>query len=495
MSSKCIFKKMNKIDYLVIFLYTILFVSIISSSSFLYDYYYSLDGTIFEIIGKGWTEGKLPYVDLWDQKGPYIYFINAIGYWLTGNKYGLFILQIVFFFFSYVLLFKWYREVYSLKTTWLLFFVTSCSLSQLVCCGNTIEVYELPFHILAFIHIWRWADKAKQKLTLHSPQNALLYGAVLGLCMSNRLTDAIGICMGAFCIFVYLAWNGQWKNIWHNVLGFISGFLIIVVPCWLYFYMNDALYEMLYASLLFNFDYINHTYNGTLTFYVIISIGLAYISTYGLMIVSVFLSVIDNKYKWYHLMWTFITFITGYYFMCTFKYEHYSIIAIPYFVIMTFEYQNLLKIVKSRRYVYAIGKYSGVFVLFVLFLNGVFQFNQALGHINDKESLLTESYDPLVLDYIGEDKNELLCYNVHPSIYLHNGITPCCRFFSLQGWYSYFSKSLTPKIVESVGKSDAKYILIQKSQEHTLIDNILENSYEEISVEGLNPLFALFKHK
>ena len=495
MLSKCISKKINKKEYLVLFLYTFLFVSIISSSSFLYDYYYSLDGTIFEIIGKGWAEGKLPYVDLWDQKGPYIFFVNAIGYWLTGNKYGLFILQILFFFFSYVLLLKWYREVYFVKKAWLLFFITTCSLSLLATCGNTIEIYELPFHILAFTRIWRWADKTKQKLTLHPPKNALLYGAILGLCMSNRLSDAIGVCMGAFCIFVYLARNGQWKNIWHNVLGFVSGFLIIVVPCWLYFYMNDALYEMLYASLLFNFDYLNHTYSEPATILSIIRTGLAYISTYGLMIASVILSVIDNKYKWYHLMWTLIAFITGYYFMCTFKFEHYSIIAIPYFVIMTFEYHTILKITQSRRYVYAIGKYCGVLVLFVLFLNGVYQFYQALGHLNDNESLLANKYDPIVLDYIGEDKNELLCYNVNPCIYLHNDITPCCRFFSLQSWYSLFSNSVTPKIVESVDNSGAKYILIRKSQEGTIIDSVLENSYEEVSVDGLNPLFALFKHK
>ena len=84
---------------------------------------------------------------------------------------------------------------------------------------------------------------------------------------------------------------------------------------------------------------------------------------------------------------------------------------------------------------------------------------------------------------------------MNPCIYLHNNITPCCRFFSLQGWYSFFSNSVTPKIVESVEKSNAKYILIQKSQEQTIIDNVLENTYEEIPIDGLNPLFALFKHK
>lgn len=123
-----------------------------------------------------------------------------------------------------------------------------------------------------------------------------------------------------------------------------------------------------------------------------------------------------------------------------------------------------MKIIKSKRYVYDIVKCFGVLVSFVLFINGVYQFYQALGHIDDNESILADRYDSLVLDYVGKDKNELLGFNVHPCIYLHNNITPCCRFFSLQGWYSFFSNSVTPKIVESVEKSNAKYILIKKNK-------------------------------
>ena len=38
------------------------------------------DSAMFQTIGKYWAQGYLPYVDLFDHKGPLIFFINAVGY-------------------------------------------------------------------------------------------------------------------------------------------------------------------------------------------------------------------------------------------------------------------------------------------------------------------------------------------------------------------------------------------------------------------------------
>lgn len=37
------------------------------------------DGGVFLYIGKQILQGKLLYVDVWDTKGPMIYYINALG--------------------------------------------------------------------------------------------------------------------------------------------------------------------------------------------------------------------------------------------------------------------------------------------------------------------------------------------------------------------------------------------------------------------------------
>ena len=77
------------------FILACIFGSLLLATSFLYENWFPLDNAIFQIIGRGWVEGKIPYVDLWDQKGPLIYFINALGYWLTGNQTGIFLIEIL----------------------------------------------------------------------------------------------------------------------------------------------------------------------------------------------------------------------------------------------------------------------------------------------------------------------------------------------------------------------------------------------------------------
>lgn len=53
------------------------------------------DSYIFQIVGKYWDGRSIPYLDLFDHKGPLIFGIDALGYKLTGNRYGIFAIQVV----------------------------------------------------------------------------------------------------------------------------------------------------------------------------------------------------------------------------------------------------------------------------------------------------------------------------------------------------------------------------------------------------------------
>ena len=37
------------------------------------------DQDFFQFAGKVWAEGGVPYRDIWDQKGPFIFFVNMLG--------------------------------------------------------------------------------------------------------------------------------------------------------------------------------------------------------------------------------------------------------------------------------------------------------------------------------------------------------------------------------------------------------------------------------
>ena len=64
------------------------------STSFLYPGYCGFDSAIFQTIGKYWAEGVTPYARLFDHKGPLIFFVDAVGYWLHGRA-GILVVQTV----------------------------------------------------------------------------------------------------------------------------------------------------------------------------------------------------------------------------------------------------------------------------------------------------------------------------------------------------------------------------------------------------------------
>ena len=66
------------------------------------------DSSVFLYIGKQMHLGKVPYVDLFDHKGPALYFIQYLGYaiWPGSVAGGVWILEMVSFFLLTLLMLK-----------------------------------------------------------------------------------------------------------------------------------------------------------------------------------------------------------------------------------------------------------------------------------------------------------------------------------------------------------------------------------------------------
>lgn len=82
---------------LLISILGVLFVFFFSySTSPLYPDYYGGDSAQFLTIGKEWMLGRIPYKELFDHKGPFIFFVDMLGFMITGNKSGIVIIQSIF---------------------------------------------------------------------------------------------------------------------------------------------------------------------------------------------------------------------------------------------------------------------------------------------------------------------------------------------------------------------------------------------------------------
>ncbi len=71
--------------------------------------YYGYDSAYYLLIGKGIRHGMLPYLDLYDQKGPLVFYINALGFLRTDSRVGVYLLQIPFMTVTVSMLYRTFR--------------------------------------------------------------------------------------------------------------------------------------------------------------------------------------------------------------------------------------------------------------------------------------------------------------------------------------------------------------------------------------------------
>ncbi len=150
--------------YLVLLVSTLVFLLLFSSSTSPFYVCPELyDSGVFQLIGKSWAQGKIPYVDIWDTKGPLVFFINAIGYWGGQRKIGVFVLQDIFLFASMAYAFKIISLEYNKRSALLLTLALMLYFANTCEGGNNVEEYVLPFLFISFYNICRWLRKIENE--------------------------------------------------------------------------------------------------------------------------------------------------------------------------------------------------------------------------------------------------------------------------------------------------------------------------------------------
>lgn len=231
-----------------------LFILLFSAYTTVLNDYYGFDSAVFCVMGKGLLSGKIPYVDLFDHKGPMLYFVWALGLLIgNGTKWGVFFLQCLSLTIS---LYYIYKLCVLLKTTnkrcilLILFYLVL--LCGVIYEGGLTEEWALPCDLICLY----WAiSYIKDKLRY----STWIYGFFLGIFFSYvanmRINNAAVIGGVVFFLFFMMIVDKKYKDAVLCALMFVLGFAVIMVPIIIYFYMHDALYDMFYASILYNIVY------------------------------------------------------------------------------------------------------------------------------------------------------------------------------------------------------------------------------------------------
>lgn len=469
-------KKKINYYYLILLLVAIGFVIINSFSTVLYGSSGNIDSSIFNIIGKYWSKGYVPYIDLFDHKGPIIFFINMLGWLLFNNERGILFFQIIAIYVSLIFLWKITKLEFSDKNKKKGLFLVILSLSYLVVTyffGNMTEEFCLPFIIASMYYNLKYIKGyVEDKTTNHNLKYSLLYGISFAVCFLTRVTNAVSICAGIIAILYILIKEKKYKEIIKNGLCFIGGFLLLVVPFAIYFALNNSFNEFLNGTIFFNIEYAakNTSWRSDKNLIVqIIKYLVYFFPTYTMIILGAI--KIKKKQKEVGIYYIILGILETIMFISQKIFRHYGIILLPNILLLLIEFEKskLKNIYKKVIYVIVILVTIGSYI--------------KVTALNIKKPLNVEKFDAILSTLNEEDKKSFIIWNCGTEVkaYEHYDIKPYYKYFVSQEWHSSFSDTIAKDIHDTFYNGDVKWILGYGTLEKSLIGDVISEKYEEYS--------------
>ncbi len=205
------------------------------------------DTMVFATFGLGWVHDLIPYRDLFDHKGPAIFFVNALAYTLGQGYMGIMLVEIAVATAWLALLLYLFRE-HPLYGMWSIISGLVIILGMAHNGGNFTEEYCLLFAVLSMVIFLTKKPSFFWQFFLYG-----LCGACTFLFRANNAIIPLLICCFAF--LELRSW-AAWKKAF---MAAGLGFICIMLPTLGYFYGHDSLQSALDAALLYNLTYVDNS--------------------------------------------------------------------------------------------------------------------------------------------------------------------------------------------------------------------------------------------
>jgi len=208
------------------------------------------DSGFFMYAGSQILKGKLLYLDIWDSKGPLVFYINALALWLgRGSRWGVWGMEFIFLFLSALIGFNLMKRLWGLVPALFGTFVWLYAFNNVARGGNFTEEYSLLFGFLAIFLFW---------LSNQNQQN-IVYPFLIGVMLSlSFLLRANNIGVQLSIISVILLSGLLDRNYMQSLKRLLLigvGALLLLGLVALYFQILGTLDDMVQAAITFNFFY------------------------------------------------------------------------------------------------------------------------------------------------------------------------------------------------------------------------------------------------
>lgn len=433
--------------------------------------FWGYDAAIFNVVGRAWGEGIVPFKEIFDHKGPIIFFIYMIGNCIS-QRYGIFLLQSIFGGITLCMSYLIGKEVSGFKGGLI---SVGCSIIYFLMVideGALSEEFNLPFLMISTWLIIRYLNVATQKVD-HPPIYALIHGMTCAISLYIRATNCISICCYGLCIAIYLIYKKRKINFLKNLGTFLAGVIVVIAPFAIYFALHHALQDMIYGTLTFNILYAKdsaaHSLNDWFKIFIyLIPVLLTMLTSFGrkgLARNATVFSCIGTAWMMAHSE----------------LYPHYYVIVLPFVAIAVGTVINLNFSINKKSISWAFR--CGIIVLLTLscklsFENAIAKYNwisslRATGE-NQNAILIRDQCDAIPLD----ERDAVAGYNVDASWYLITDIIPQNRLFILQNQRYLIDNTLLQEDIQLYESEQIRWIILKEGPIYKEIEDIINERYE-----------------
>lgn len=476
-------KRISK--YLIFsFLIALLTLLITSKNSFLYEFNDWVDANAFFTVGKSMFNKIVPYKDLFEQKGPLLYFIYGLGYLISHKTFhGVFIIEVISFTIVLYYLHKifnlYFNKKYSLVLIPLIASLTVTS--GFFVHGGSCEEFCFPFITVSLYYYFKHFKKeelTKKEITI----NGIMAGCVL---MMKYTMLGFWIGFGAFISISYLI-KKQYKKLITFCSIFLLGMLIPFLLFIIYFLIKGGVKEFIDVYFRLNmtaytndekygiikkiFEIVKYAYKEFIN-------NIKYLIAFIIMNISAFMSKNNKLFRLSLIGLVYMTIIFIFWGLKVFIYYHLPIYYL--ILIITTIFITLL----LKKYIDKIieKKYSKVFLAIILISMPLLTYK----HANYKEYMKKTKNDFVqykYAEYINQYENPTLLNMgfLDIGVYTTTGIVPNTRFFEVQNFdYEKFKDNLD-EMKKYVENKEIKFIVYAKSGENEQPPKYIYNNYKQV---------------
>ncbi len=390
------------------------------------------DPNCFLTVGRAMLDGKVMYRDIYEQKGPYVYFLHTLAALISDSSFlGVWLMEIVNLFFCMWLIAKivglyGYRRCVCVLVA--LCIGTSVAFSYAMSTGDSVEEFVSPLY-LWLLYITVKSIKQDKKFT---PLQYLFIGVTAGVVFWSKFT-VVGIYLGWFAYFVWRSVRRkESKEIAKCIAYIVGGVVLATLPCLAYFLATGAFADWMQVYLydnLFLYSPKGNAFKSLVMVFWTAIVSLVRNPQYNLFaLFGVIWFAIKKKgeERWF-LLWIF-AIMTAVLFIGGKVYRYYGL---PFYVFAAFGYVGLLEIfpAENKKRLKAVGAVCGALIVAT---STLFFFTNGHHHhiFRDRDELAQYKVAAYIHEH-GDDDPTLLNYGgLDNGFYLAAELVPHLRYFA-----------------------------------------------------------------